>query len=320
VSRFGWEEFTDPAPVATRVGESVAAQQTVRPSGTMVLTWRGPRRVRCAACADEHPAAGLEPTRAVRARLVEAARHRPQVLRLAGAELLAHPSAAALLFDAVRLFPHVECAGEASAVAKWNDVDLRRLKDLQRIDVAFYGPDPTSHDAHCGIPGSFSATLRGIERLREHTSVPIGAYAVVHDARSVPLFADAWSRGELPGQPRFRLAADGSSLEDLVDCARRLPAGDARSALLAVLPHCVCEQAGVLMEDRPTVGSAEVSEPAFGIAFGRRVEYAPCGSDPVGAFVSCCDDDGNPCTVSGCPGTALGWQRNARSERWMLDS
>jgi hypothetical protein len=318
VSRFGWEEFTDPAPIATRVGESVAAQQTVRPSGTMVLTWRGPRRVRCAACADEHP--GLEPTRAVRARLVEAARHRPAVLRLVGAELLAHPSAAALLFDAIRLFPHVECAAEASAVAKWTDVDFRRLKDLQRIDVAFYGPDATSHDAHCGIPGSFAATLRGVERLREHTSTAVGAYAIIHDARSVLLFADAWSRGELPGLPRFRLAADGSSLEDLVDCARRLPAGDARAALLAVLPYCLCEQANIQMDDRTTTGSAEAGQPAFGVAFGRRVEYAPCGTDPVGAFVSCGDDDGSACSVSGCPGTALGWQRNARSERWMLDS
>jgi len=255
----------------------------------------------------------------VRARLVDAARHRPAVLRLVGAELLAHPSAAALVFDAVRLFPHVECAGEASAVAKWSDADLRRLKDLQRIDVAFYGPDATSHDAHCGIPGSFAATLRSVDRLREQ-SIAVGAYAIVHDAGSVPLFAEAWNRGELPGQPRFRLAAHGSSLEELVECARRLPAGPARSALRAVLPHCLCEQAGVRADDGSTAGSAEEDEgQSFGVAFGRRVGYAPCGSDPVGAFASC-DDDANACTVIGCPGTALGWQRNARSERWKLQS
>lgn len=319
VSRFGWEEFADPAPIAARVQESVAAQQSVRPSGTMVLSWRGPRRVRCDACADEHPTAGPESTRAVRARLVEAARFRPAVLRLVGAELLAHPSAAALLFDAVRLFRRVECAGEGSAVVKWSDVDLRRLKDLKRIDVAFYGPDATSHDTSCGIPGSFAATLRGVERLREQTSIVVGAYAIVHDARSVPLFADAWSRGELPGQPRFRLATDGCSLDDLLECARRLPPGEARSALLAVLPHCLCVQAGVQIDDRATVESAPPEGPEFSVAFGRRVEYVPRGSDPVGAFASC-DDDGNACTVIGCPGTALGWQRNARSERWMQDS
>jgi len=181
--------------------------------------------------------------------LVEAARFRPAVLRLVGAELLAHPNAAALLFDAVRLFPRVECAGEGSAIVKWSDVDLRRLKDLQRIDVAFYGPDAASHDAHCGIAGSFAATLRGVERLREQTSLAVGAYAIIHDARLVPRFVDAWSRGELPGQPRFRLAANGSPLEDVVECARRLPAGigsegaKARFAGHSRLPRCLMADA-----------------------------------------------------------------------------
>jgi len=329
VARFGWEELADPAPIAERVQENVAAQRNVQPSGTMVLSWRGPRRLRCDGCADGHPAtsghptagdstAGPESTRTVRARLVEAARFRPAVLRLVGAELLAHPNAAALLFDAVRLFPHVECAGEGSAVVKWSDVDLRRLKDLRRIDVALYGPDATSHDAHCGIAGSFAATLRGVERLRAQTSIPIGAYAIIHDPRAIPRFVDSWSRGELPGEPRFRLAAEGSSLEDVVECVRRLPAGAARSALSAVLPRCLCDEAGLELADRDSV-EAERDEPAFGVAFGRRVAYVPRGSDPVGTFASC-SDDGNACTVIGCPGTPIGWQRNPRSERWMLDS
>ena len=318
VSRFGWEEFADPAPSAARVRETVAAQQDTPPSGTMLFAWRGPRRVRCEACADEHPTAGPESTRAVRARLVEAARHRPAVLRLVGAELLAHPSAAALLFDAVRLFPRVECAGEASAVVGWTDVDLRRLKELHRIDVALYGPDATSHDGHCGIPGSFAATLRGVERLREQNSIAVGAYAIIHEARSVPLFAAAWSRGELPGAPRFRLAARGSSLDELVECARELSPGAARSALFAVLPRCLCEQEGVGVDDGTTAGSTESAGAQLGVAFGRRVDGVPCGSDPVGAFADC--RDGETCAVIGCPGTALGWQRGARSERWMLKS
>src|SRR6185503_15302471 len=182
-------EFADAEVSALRVDESVAAQQSVRPSGTMVFSWRGPRRVRCDACTDEHPTASPESTRVVRARLVDAARYRPAVLRLVGAELLSHPSAAALLYDAVRLFPRVECAGEASAVVGWSDVDLRRLKELHRIDVAFYGPDAPSHDGHCGIPGSFAATLRAVDRLREAPSIPVGAYAILHDARSVRPFA-----------------------------------------------------------------------------------------------------------------------------------
>jgi hypothetical protein len=286
----------------------------------MVLSWRGPRRVRCEACADdEHSAAGPESTRVVRARLVEAARFRPEVLRLVGAELLAHPNAAALLYDAVRLFPHVECAGEGGAIAKWTDLDLRRLKELRRIDVALYGPDATSHDAHCGIAGSFAATLRGVERLREATSIEVGAYAVIHDVRAVPRFVDAWTRGDLPGRPRFRLGAAGSSLDDVVECARRLPAGDARVALLAVLPRCLCESLGLDPRDRASVGSPPDAGRVFSVAFGRRVAYAARGSDPVGAFTGC-GDDGNACPVTGCPGTATGWQRNARSERWMQDS
>lgn len=318
VARFGCEEFAHAEASALRVRESVTEQQTVRPSGTMVFSWRGPRRVRCDACADEHPTPAPESTRAVRARLVEAARYRPAVLRLVGAELLAHPSAAALLFDAVRLFQRVECAGEASAVVNWSDVDLRRLKDLQRIDVAFYGPDAASHDHHCGIPGSFAATLRGVDRLREQTSIGVGAYAIVHDARSVRLFADAWSRGELPGPPRFRLAARGSSLDELVECARDLPPCGARRALFAVLPHCLCEQAGVALDAGPSAESVEPEVPEFGVAFGRRTENVPCGSDPVGAFANC--RDGKACAVIGCPGTALGWQRGAKAERWMLEN
>lgn len=323
VARFGWEEFADPAPIAERVRDDVAAQQRVPSSGTMVFAWRGPRRVRCDGCADgattgEHAAAGPEPTRVVRARLVEAARFRPTVLQLVGAELLAHPNAAALLYDAVRLFPHVECAGEGGAIAKWSDLDLRRLKDLRRIDVALYGPDAASHDAHCGIAGSFAATLRGVEHLREKTTIPVGAYAILHDTRSIPRFVEGWTRGELPGEPRFRLAANGTVLDDIVEHARRMPAGAARAALIAVLPRCLCTEAGLELDDPGSGESNESAGSRFGVAFGRRVDYAPRGSDPIGGFTSCGDDE--QCTVMGCPGTASGWQRNARSERWMQDS
>jgi hypothetical protein len=318
VSRFGWEEFADARVTALRVDESVDDQRSLQPSGTMVFSWRGPRRVRCDDCTDEHPTASPESTRVVRARLVDAARYRPAVLQLVGAELLSHPSAAALLYDAVRLFPRVECAGEASAAVGWTDVELRRLKELQRIDVALYGPDAPSHDGHCGIPGSFAATLRAVDRLREQTSIAIGAYAVVHEARSVRLFADAWARGELPGAPRFRLSARGASLEDLVECARELAPGAARTALLDVLPHCLCDDAGVHIDDATSVAPGEPVESRFSVAFGRRIESVPCGSDPVGAFARC--RDGRPCAVIGCPGTALGWHWGARSERWMLDS
>jgi len=87
---------------------------------------------------------------------------------------------------------------------------------------------------------------------------------------------------------------------------------------LAVLPHCLCNEAGLAIDDRGGAAPAERDEPAFGVAFGRRIDYASCGSDPVGAFAPC-GDDGNACTIIGCPGTAIGWQRNGRSERWTLE-
>jgi len=318
VARFGWEEFADPAITAIRMREDVPDQQRAEPSAPMTFTWHGPRRVRCDACGDtpaekataQHP---YESTRVIRARLVQTAQYRPSILRLVGADLLAHPQAAALVYDAVRLFRHVEIAGEASAIVDWTDLDLRRLRDIQRIDVAFYGPDAAAHDAHCGIPGAFAATLRGIERVRAKTPITIGAYAVLHDARWVAAFADAWSRGALPGEPRFRLSAKGSSLDELFQSARALPPGRARSALLAVLPRCGLaeEDSDGGSEDRVAItGDRQQTMRA-----GRSTSWHPCGSDPIGTFEPC-DDGTAACANSGCPGAAVGWHSLARSQRW----
>jgi MoaA/NifB/PqqE/SkfB family radical SAM enzyme len=321
VARFGWEEFVDPVSAAPRVHETVADQQRDSTPEHLTFTWRGPHRVRCETCAEtahdeRNPQHAYESTRTVRARLVEAARQRPSVLRLVGADLLAHPQAALLLYDAVRLFGHVEVAGEASAIVDWSELDLRRLKELRRIDVALYGPDATTHDAHCGMPGAFAATLRGAERLRTETSIPVGAYAIVHDAHLIAAFAEAWGRGALPGEPRFRLSQRGGDVHDLVECARALQVGPARAALLAVLPRCLYEQAGLEPEDGGA--AAPLRHPAIAqhrILSGRSVAYHPCGSDPVGAFETCREGAGS-CAAAGCPGTAVGWQSTARSQRW----
>jgi hypothetical protein len=237
-------------------------------------------------------------------------------VRLVGADLLAHPQSALLIYDAVRLFRHVEVAGEASAIVDWNELDLRRLKDLKRIDVALYGPDPASHDAHCGIPGAFAATLRGIERLREKTQVVVGAYAILHDAASAPAFAEAWSRGLLPGEPRFRLSPKGASLGDLLECVRGLPDGPARSALLALLPACLTEPQGFAI-DRAALGfPVKFDELPQTLHCGQLMPYHPCGSDPIGIFVAC-DAAAEACGVADCVGIATGWQSIARSNRWM---
>jgi MoaA/NifB/PqqE/SkfB family radical SAM enzyme len=318
VTRFGWEEFTDPVAAVVRVAEQVADQQREHPAPPMSFTWRGPHRVRCEACGDDgyeraSTQPPFEPTRVIRARLVEAARHRPSLLRLVGANLLAHPQAAALIYDALRLFRGVVVAGEASRIVDWSDLDLRRMKDLRGLDVALYGPDAATHDAHCGIPGAFAATLRGVERLRGETRIRVGAYALVHDARSIAAFADAWQRGALPGAPRFRLSARGGSLDELVECARALPGGPARSALLAVLPHCLCESAG--LGDEIAAAAVEPTAPQQTVHCGRSMPYRPCGSDPMGEFETC--NSGTVlCALPGCPGNAMGWHREARTERW----
>lgn len=316
--RFGWEEFAEPTPTAARVSEAVRDQQTGHPSQTMVFQWRGPQRVRCAACADAAPAESNaqqphESTRVIRARMVQAALHRPTSLRLVGADLLAHPQAALLIFDALRLFPRVQVAGEASAVANWSDLDLRHLKDLHRIDVALYGPDAATHDEHCGIPGAFEAMQRGVERLRSQTSIQVGAYAIVHDARGIPAFAAAWESGDLPGEPRFRLSSKGSALDELVECARALAPGPARSALLATLPRCLCAQAGLTLENDATSTNDNQGQRRFDC--GRTLPYQPCGSDPIGAFETC-HERAQSCPQPGCPGTAVGWQDTARLKPW----
>jgi len=322
VDRFGWEEFVDPATIRVRLREDVAGQREVRTTDPMVFGWRGPRRIRCETCGDAVVAPSSESTRVVRSRLVEAARYRPAVLRLVGADLLAHPQAAHLIYDALRLFPRVEVAGEISPVVDWSDLDLRRLENLARIDVALYGADAVSHDAHCGIPGAFAAAMRAVERLRSETEIPVGAYAILHDASRVGDFADAWACGVLPGEPRFRLSAvapgrsprgrgegDGgdrvldSSIVAFVESAVDLPPGPARTALLAVLPQC-----------RQPGDSALVRKVAYPTKYdtqqtvesGRRVAYRSCGSDPVGEF-EVCQADASACVESGCPGTAVGW-------------
>lgn len=301
--RFGWEELAGAGDAAARVAESVAAQRAGTPTAPMVFHWSSPARVACAACADATGADAPESTRVVRARLVQAALHRPAVLRLVGAELLAHPQAAELIADALRLFAHVEVAGEASAVAEWTDFDLRRLRDLQRFDVALFGPDAETHDAHCGIAGSFAATLRAAQRLHTRANLRIGAYAILHDARLVPAYAAAWEEGRLPGEPRFRLSADGGSLDELLDAARALPAGRARAALLAVLPGCLAETAGLSGEGGPAAARGAIEQR---IDCGRTRPYAPCGTDPQGAFAPC-PTAARACAIPGCPGAAVGW-------------
>jgi MoaA/NifB/PqqE/SkfB family radical SAM enzyme len=311
--RFGWEEFANRDEAAARIAESVAQQRDGAPSPPMVFTWGTPSRLACATCGDGDTAAATaaESTRVVRARLVSAARYRPSPLRLVGADLLAHPEAPKLIYDALRLFPRVDVAGEASAAAEWSDFDLRRLREVHRFDVAFYGPDAATHDAHCGVAGSFAATVRAAQRLRAKANLRVGAYAVLHDARPVAAYAAAWQDGQLPGEPRFRLAASGGAFEELLEAARALAPGKARNALLAVLPRCLGD-GGAAEAELPAVAAPAAQQR---MQFGKSVPYVTGGSDPLGAFAPC-QAGGSTCGIGGCPGWAIGWHSTARSQRW----
>lgn len=297
VARFGFEELIDLDYEPLRINEDVARQQAEAASPPMVLGWDGPVRVQCADCGDR-PDRRIEPGRAIRARLVQAARHRPTLLRLVGADLLAHPQAASLLYDALRLFPKVQVAAEAGSMGDWSEVDLRRLKDLDRIDFALYGPDAERHDAHCGIPGAFAAMRRAVERLRNECDLVAGSYAILHHVGELAAYEDAWARGILPGTPRFRLSGGGDSLDDLARCVRAMPPGEARLTLQSLLPVCL--------------GGAEASAPSiYGsqrtIRCGNSIPYHPCGSDPLGAFHPCSPERAG-CGAAGCVGFAVGWE------------
>lgn len=74
-----------------------------------------------------------EPRREVRRRLVRALEHRPEVLRVEGADVLRHPAAADLLREAVRSAPSVELAADLAPVVDWSDDEVFRVRKLRRV-------------------------------------------------------------------------------------------------------------------------------------------------------------------------------------------
>ncbi|MDX2167462.1 MAG: hypothetical protein SF182_10380, partial [Deltaproteobacteria bacterium] len=106
------------------------------------------------------------------------------------------------------------------------------------------------------------------------------------------------------------LSPQGGDLDELGECARALPEGAARDALLALLPQCGSGSGGAAV--------AEPASAALRHAHGRTLPYTPCGSDPFGAFAPC-HHDGDGCAVATCPGTAVGWHTPARSTRWTVN-
>jgi hypothetical protein len=73
------------------------------------------------------------PTRALRMRMVRAAQHGAQTLRIQGASLQ-HPEAHSLLREAQRLsFERVELWGDGRPLDAWSDVQIRHLRGLHRL-------------------------------------------------------------------------------------------------------------------------------------------------------------------------------------------
>jgi hypothetical protein len=253
--------------------------------------------VSCPDCGDREITA-VEPSRAIRRKLVRVAQEGAPLLRIADAGSLAHPAAADLLAETGLLcFSRVEVAGEASALSKVLDQDLRRMSHLARFDVALYGADAASHDAHAGQPGAFDAALAGARRLATVANVPVGAYAVLHDGSALRTFARAWEEGSLPGEPFFRLARHGASLASLADAACGLGEGKAKDAIARVLPPC-------LMARSPEVHPAARSAPAFAEWPGGAT--APSGSDRYGTY-DACPLAAECMAAPRCPGLAAGW-------------
>jgi len=113
------------------------------------------------------------PTRHIRMRLVRAAQHGAHTLRIQGASLQ-HPEAHDLIREAQRLsFDRVEVWGEGSLLDGWSDPQLRHLRGLAELNLVLLGEDASTHDARTGVPGSYAATQRVVERVARLAGIPV---------------------------------------------------------------------------------------------------------------------------------------------------
>ncbi|MCB9759246.1 MAG: radical SAM protein [Alphaproteobacteria bacterium] len=233
------------------------------------------------ACVDCHGdlQEGHTPSRHARKELVRLATEGVDVLEITGMGALDHPDLVGILKDAVAAgFAAIEVSGDGAALAERPRSELRglrRLRPVDRIDLALYGPDAARHDAHCGRPGAFAATLLALEALRALTRAQVGLYGVLHHGRDLADWAVAWET--LPGPPAFRLLPEGGDLQPI---AEAVPPS-LRSALAPLLAHCLGGAGAVPGTTAPHPRGAN-----------RRTAFAPCECTPK---------------LSGCPGLALGY-------------
>jgi len=129
-----------------------------------------------------------EPSRVLRARMLQAAQLQPARLRLVDAA--AHPEARSLLRDALRLsVPRVEVCGRVSQLSALPDTALFRLRGIARVDAAAQAP----------------ADVAGLRALlaRLHAGTQRSVYGLAASAAEVTAFAEA-------GADTVRLLPGGS--------------------------------------------------------------------------------------------------------------
>jgi hypothetical protein len=283
-------------------GDPLALIQPGAMGDTLRVVFVAPSRVPDPVLGDARPAAP-ESTRDVRIRLVRVAQHGARTIRVASAGSLAHPDAAELLREATRLeIERIEVAGEASALADFGDMAMRRLRGVTRVDAALFGPDAASHEAILQRPGAFEGTLQALDRLA--TLVPnitVGVYAVLSRPEELLTWAELWDRGELPGEPWFRLSPRGGDLAALAREAERLSPGPARDAIAAVLPRALFARGAVTPAPEAQVAWGEVPT-----LFAK-----PSGSDRFGCYADRPSRGGGP-QPGEDPGYAVGWMVEGR--------
>jgi len=273
-------------------GDPVSGAGSSETESALRFGWRGQARLACQGCEAAEAQPALETTRSIRQRLVRAAQCGAGRLRVVGADLLSHPGALELLEELPRLsFKEIELG--VALPARLDPAIFPLFSELGRVDMALFGADTTSHDAHVGAPGAFARTLEGAAQL-SGAGVAGGCFAVLHSAEPARAFAEAWAQGRLPGAPAFRLAEAGGSLDELSSQVEELEPGAAANALRALLPACLGGRAettaarplGALFVER-----AEAQQPAS-------------SADPVGRFLPC---QCGPQRAQSCPGIAAGW-------------
>jgi hypothetical protein len=279
-------------------GDPLVAVQKVALLDRVRTVFVAPSRVPVPHLGDHPGPTEPESTRDIRIRLVRLAQHGADTVRIASAGSLAHPAVGEMLRESTRLeLPRIEVAGEASALDELGDMELRRLRGLSRIDAALFAPHAHAHDALLQRPGAFDATLAALDRVAELVpSLAVGVYAVLHDERDLLTWAELWDRGELPGEPWFRLASRGGDLLRLARAAEQLPPGLARDAIAAVLPTALFGRADVL------------PAPEAELAWGDLPERlrAPSGADRYGCYTDRPSRAGGP-QPGDDPGLAVGW-------------